>query len=247
MATEIFWLHIKKSAGLSTRQILKPYYVETDRTDQPKNFIQSDPAEWNDILNNYRVPLGAYQFKRTLFAKTYLYKDKFENLFKFAFSRNPYDRAISQFFYLWRETNPRKRTFWSHRLKLTEKAIRDFPALPTLSYDFSLFLDAIQACRGSQSNFDPYDLHFQTHTAAMFEDVSDENGTILLDKIWRLEDFETGIAEVFERMGALYTHKTAPRINTTKRQDFSLNKNHKQKIEALFTRDFDIYETCKAH
>ena len=47
-----FWLHIKKSAGISTRKLLQPYYKEVDRVKRPKNFIQSSPAEYNDILNN---------------------------------------------------------------------------------------------------------------------------------------------------------------------------------------------------
>lgn len=73
-----FWLHIKKSAGITTRAFLKPYYEEVDRVNKPPSFIQSDPKQYNDILNNYRVLLGEYQFKRALFAKTYLYPNNWE-------------------------------------------------------------------------------------------------------------------------------------------------------------------------
>ena len=59
---QFFWLHIKKSAGQSVRKALKPYYVEVDRVLKPRNFIQANYNEYNDILNNYRINLGNYQF-----------------------------------------------------------------------------------------------------------------------------------------------------------------------------------------
>ena len=69
---KLFWLHVKKSAGMSTRALLSPDYVEVERVKKPKNFIQAKPEEYNDILNNFRVVLGEYQFKRCLLAKKYL-------------------------------------------------------------------------------------------------------------------------------------------------------------------------------
>ena len=102
---KIFWLHIKKSAGQATRKALEPYYVQTERKNNPKSFIQAPKEEWNDILNNFRTPLGPYQFRRSLFAQRYLYENEFEAMLKFAFVREPIDRCISQFFYLWRKQN----------------------------------------------------------------------------------------------------------------------------------------------
>ena len=83
MAKFFFWLHVKKSGGTSIRTILQPHYTLVDRAKKPVNFIQSKPSEYNDILNNYRVVLGEYQFKRTLFAKKFLFVNLvlfFENL-----------------------------------------------------------------------------------------------------------------------------------------------------------------------
>ena len=79
---------------------LYPYYKEVDRVQKPKIFVQSNFSEYNDILNNYRIPLGEYTFKRALFAKKYLYKENWDKLFSFAFSREPIDRCISMFYYL---------------------------------------------------------------------------------------------------------------------------------------------------
>ena len=106
---QLFWLHVKKSAGTTTRSLLQPYYVEVDRDKKPKTFIQSTPEEYNDILNNYRVVLGEYQFKRCLFAKKYLYPEKWDDMFSFAFSREPTDRCVSMFYYLfWKDSGPLK-------------------------------------------------------------------------------------------------------------------------------------------
>lgn len=69
MAKNLFWLHIKKSGGSAIRNALQPYYTLVDRIEKPANFIQSQPSQYNDILNNYRVVLGEYTHKRTLFAK----------------------------------------------------------------------------------------------------------------------------------------------------------------------------------
>ncbi len=72
LSKDFFWLHIKKSGGQTIRSLLKPYYREVDRDKKPKNFAQAEYGEYNDILNNYRFVLGEYQFKRCLFAKTFL-------------------------------------------------------------------------------------------------------------------------------------------------------------------------------
>ena len=92
-----FWLHIKKAGGTSIRSMLQPHYREVDRTQRPPCFIQSSPVEYNDILNNYRVVLGDYQFRRALFAKTYLYPDHWDRILSFAFVREPTSRAVSMF------------------------------------------------------------------------------------------------------------------------------------------------------
>lgn len=242
--TRIFWLHIKKSAGQSTRRALQPHYVLVDRSKEPKNFPQADESEWNDILNNYRIPLGEYQFRRCLFAKKYLYHENFNEMFKFAFSRNPYDRCISQFFYLWRKNKNRKRKLYPF-LSLLSLNIQGAKIKHDIDYDFDLFLEAIAACRESSSNYTPMGIRFQTHTAAMFDDITDESGAVLLDKIWRLDNFDEGISFVHKLIKPEFEYKVMPEINVSKnRTEFTLTAKHKKKVEKLFGKDIDIYESC---
>ena len=243
---QIFWLHIKKSAGQSTRLMLDPYYTVVDRNRCPANFIQSDEEDWNDILNNWRTPLGTYQFKRCLFARQFLWKKAYDSLFKFAFCRNPMDRCISQFFYLWEPAHRQKRKRMAPHLTIvTEGRIsRPFKG-SRLHYHFDGFLDAIAACRESDSNNHPQFLHFQTHSADMWSDITDHEGSLLLDQVWRLEDFAKGINHVRNLCGgSAAAEKDSVNTNTTKRRvAFSPTDAQRARVEALFSRDFDLYES----
>ena len=241
--TGLFWLHIKKSAGISTRKMLQPLYKEVDRTDRPACFIQSAPEDHNDILNNYRVVLGDYQFRRCLFASKFLYGGNFHRLLRVAFSRNPVDRCVSQFFYLWHKPPASPRIALRRRLGLARRFVFRDP----VDYDFDRFLTAIEACRASPSNHRPHGLQFQTHTAAMWDDVVDESGNLLLDLVFRLEDLGAGVNEVRTRLGhePLRADQTA-HVNKSAKVDFVPSPAQKRRIEALFGKDFDIYEGIAA-
>lgn len=239
---QLFWLHIKKSGGSTTRKLLKPYYLVVDKKNKPKNFIQASPQEYNDILNNYKMLLGEYQFRRSLFAKKYLYPDCWANYFSFAFSREPIDRCISTFFYL----------FWRNygidiRLK---RSIKDYLKTGKFnyysnSYAFDVFLERVQEARTSECIFHPLGNHFTTHTAPMWEDITDLDGNILLTKIFRLENLVEGINQVFAECGFEKRIENKPgKVNKSiNRQDFTPTKSQIKKIEEIYQKDFDIYET----
>lgn len=95
-----FWLHVKKCAGQSTRKALKGIYTEADRS-QILHFCDVSKGQWNDVINNYRVVIGRYQFRRSEYAKRYLYPNGWDKMLRVAFSRNPIDRCLSMFNYLY--------------------------------------------------------------------------------------------------------------------------------------------------
>ena len=227
----IFWLNIKKNAGSSVRKILSPVYIEDERFHSPQCFIMAEKKYWNDILNNYKTPLGTYQFKRMLFAKKFLYSpEEFNRLFKFAISRNPIDRSKSMFFYLFKRQIKKKYLFTTSK------------ALPNL---FSNFLDCIEASRISLSNSTPHGIHFQTHTAEMHSDISDEYGKPLMDKIWRSDSLKKFIGEI-ESVAGFEAEKNIPHINKSIKNNLKLklNKSHLNKLYDLYGNDFDIYENA---
>ena len=77
------WLHLKRRAGQSVRAAFGDSYRKTDRMN-PQPFVSLPPEEWNDSLNNYRVPLGNFDYRHMLFAKTHLYEaETFDDAFEF--------------------------------------------------------------------------------------------------------------------------------------------------------------------
>jgi hypothetical protein len=229
-----FWLHIKKNAGISTRALLQPHYTCVDRVQNPYTFVQAPKREHNDILNNYRIPLGDYQFKRALFAKKYLYTENWEKIQSFAFSRNPTQRCISAFFYLYYRKGFRG-------------CIRNIYKAKTFNFgvsrNFDAFLGFVEQAQNSQSVYKPIDLHFTTHTAPMWGDVTDERGDVILTRIFRLENLEAGIRTVYDAcdLPAPKIEIARQNVNQTK-LNFSPNATQLKKIETLYARDFEIYE-----
>lgn len=243
--SKFFWLHIKKSAGNSTRQLLAPHYVEVNRTQKPFTFIQAKPEEYNDVLNNYRVVLGDYQFKRTLFAKEFLYPDDWDNIFSFAFVREPIDRCISMFYYMHYqnpfETSSKLRKAYHLAKKLKNSNYR------SEQQQFDDFLDLIEQTHfESNSIFHPAGLHFATHTAPMFADVSDNDGNVLLTKTYRLENMTAGINEMFEQCGIdkRITDNSTVLNKNDQRKKYTPTNEQKAKIVKLFEKDFDLYENA---
>lgn len=242
-----FWLHIKKAGGISTRNLLKPYYKEVDRVKKPMNFIQAEPEAYNDIINNYRIVLGEFQFKRILFAKKFLFPQEWDSIFSFAFSREPIDRCISMFYYMNYNKN------FLSRILSDIKSIKYRRKIGfSTSYDFDIFLDLIEfAHLKSDSIYTPSGLHFTTHTAPMFGDITDMDGNILIKRIYRIEDLVFGVNEVFKKCGI--DHKIDPENEvyfnkTLKRKKFIPSAEQKIKISKIYREDFRLYEDAsKSH
>ena len=235
-----FWLHVKKSAGQTTRSLLQPYYIKVDRSKKPKNFIQASTIEYNDILNSYRVVLGNYQFRRCLFAKEYLYPEQWDDMFSFAFSREPIDRCVSMFYYLfWKDSGVIKILKRSVKISLQVNKL-----IYNKSYAFDAFLDLAQEARVSNSIYRPVDNHFTTHTAPMWEDITDFEGNILLKRVFRLENLTDGINQVFEECGIeKRLEKSEKKINKNKRRGlYNPTNNQIKKINEIYHHDFEIYE-----
>lgn len=234
---------MKKSAGISTRRLLQPYYTEVDRTKKPKNFAQATPEEYNDILNNFRVVLGEHQFKRCLFAKEYLYPDKWDDIFSFAFSREPTDRCVSMFYYLfWKDLGPIMNVARSAKKSLIAKKVVHY----STPYAFDEFLDYAHQARLSESIYRPLGNHFTTHTAPMWDDITDYDGNVLLKQVYRLENLIEGINLAFEQCGIskrLDANDTKLNKNRNRKM-YTPNKNQKKKIEEIYRDDFEVYENA---
>lgn len=237
-----FWLHIRKAGGTSARDLLKPDYKEVDRKEKPKTFIQATPDEYNDIVNNFRVVLGEYQFKRALFAKKILYPDNWDSIFSFAFSREPIDRCMSMFYYLYYPKSNGTKILRKVKTLMREKKFYND------SYAFDFFLNAVEEAHyKSNCIYDPLGLHFTTHTAPVFTDITDEKGEMLIKRIYRTENLEKGINEVYEMCGIdkkVIIEESSYLNKNKKRGLYTPSSEQRNKIIKLFEKDFDIYENA---
>lgn len=242
---KVFFLHIKKCAGSSTKHLLESLdlYKVLDTQNKVPTFIQSSKEYWNDILNNSRVYLGDYNFKRSLFAKNYLFKEEWPNMFKFAFIRNPLDRIISCFFYLYNKENnfiflekgADASNFKILSLLLNKKL--------NINYLFDSFLDLVSY---SFNNLNLPNKHFAAHVAEYSKDVCDDKD-LLLDKLYDIDDYKNSILDLINHLEISNKNLKIENyfINRNNYQLFNLNKNQIKKIESLYPRDFHLYESLK--
>ena len=110
---------------------------------------------------------------------------------------------------------------------------------------FDLFLSFVQQARGSGSSFLPIDLHFTTHTATVWDDVVDEQGKMLLTRTFRLDDLTPALNAVFESCSLpkrLEVSQKKLNKNSSRRQ-FQPTAAQRSRIERLFAKDFELYET----
>jgi hypothetical protein len=260
MHPQLVWLHIKKSAGSSTRRALGPLYTVTDRTERPRCFAAAPRAEWNDVLNNYRVPLGDWQFRRSEFARRFLWPEDWDRKLRLAFAREPVSRCVSMFHYLF-DYRTRHRNLDTYRRVSARTGrrrlarllpARVFRRLPIrVEAEFDLFLDALEmqeAVRGRTANEAPFDLHFATHTNPMSNDVLDDEGRLNLTHLIRLESFEKGIDLVYRELGVERPAETrGVRVNGGgSGPRFRPSPEQRRRIERLYARDFDLYEDALA-
>ena len=184
------WLHIKKAAGQSVRNALSDVYVQTNRS-TPSPFIALPKREWNDNLNNYRVPLGEYDYRRMLFVKRFLFPDTFKDMFKFCIVRNPYTRAVSSFLYEIRKDRSEK--------LLTRAAPRK---------RFKQYLESLpRVWERTRPR------HRALHAAPVIPDITDETGALLVDFVGRLESIESDIDTICDAIGV--ARRELPRKHST--------------------------------
>ncbi len=244
---KFFWLHIKKSGGQSARTAFSRIYMETDRNRMPSCFIAVPESEWNDVLNNYRVPLGRWQFRRAEFARRFLWPDDWERMLRVAFSREPVSRCVSMFHYLIdpfahvsvgariRRLNRISGTLGPLRLPLNRRSA------------FSAFLDILELQQEMRSyaTSKPISVHFSVHTNPMSNDVLDDEGRLLLSHVFRLECLEKAVRWCHAELGVPYDETPVRRNRARlKGEPYRPTRQQRQRIERLFEKDFEIYENA---
>lgn len=222
MEDKCFWLHIKKCGGESFRETLSPFYVQTKRVGRFLPFVALPKEEWNDALNNYRMPLGPYDYKRMQFARKFLYSEKeFREMYKFVIVRNPYDRIVSAWKYLFGRN-------W-----LEVRRIRKKPSNLLSKASFVHFLSTLPEIWETRS-----DREIATHTAPIWPDITTEDGRLLVDDIFHLEQIGDCVEELNNRFDLDIDDFEHINVNR-KTRDYRRHYNDKSRalVEELFGDD----------
>ncbi len=236
------WLQIKNSAGTSVRNAMAVHYPtppmpagEDWHSHQP-TFAEVEPIYWNAVLNRYRTELGPLKTKRLLFAREHLYRN-FDEIVSFAILREPRERCLSMYAYLNAMADP-ERSLWDRMLGRNRPRRRHHVPRE----NFRLFLEAVRVARADPTR----DIHFSTHTAQVFEDVSDREGRVLLKRAIRLEDAAHALPAV---LGELSDGRLSLELNHLNRSGAGqleyadlASKESTKLVEELFGPDFELYE-----
>ena len=209
MTQPFLWLHIKKAGGHSMRQVLKEVYVETNRK-RACPFIMLPKSEWNDNLNNHRISLGGYDYRRMLFAKKFLYPDEFDRIYKFTVVRNPYSRAVSNWKYLTPKLPKTPDNLW-------------------MRYSFKHFLESLPTIWQNLAN----NRALATHTAPVWQDITEEDGTCLVDYIARLETIDQDIQVIAKHIGITIENFPHRHVNQS---DDNYRQFYNQETQSLVER-----------
>jgi hypothetical protein len=78
----------------------------------------------------------------------------------------------------------------------------------------------------------------------VYPDIS-ENDNIILTKIFRLENLNKALKEVFETCNIKKKIKIVKHNENIKNSIFKPSANQLKKIEKIYEKDFDLYESIK--
>ena len=236
-----FFIKIRKSGGTTLLDLINNNNLKPN-IKHPKPFILAKKKEYNSVINNYRVPLGKYQGKRCLFAKEILFPKEWDNIFSFALSREPVSRCISMFSYLWK--NKSLHYFYkTDKLNLKVNNLKLlFSSKAKLSYSFDVFLNLIEENQELDNFYRP-DIHFTTHTSNVYSDITDENGNIIIKKMYKLENMHKVLSDLnkYFKLNIEFKNK----VLRKGKHVYLPNREQIKKIEKLYSNDFEIYEKAE--
>ena len=202
------FVHIAKTGGTSVRAALNPlrwrdpYYVPI--------FLCSKLSK----LTGHRIGVKFPRHAKVIAAKEMLPRELFDNLFKFAFVRNPWDLQISSYHHIRRER----------------------PHLLAGINDFEQFL------RWKLDPARPYQYHIDTSIELQSDYLIDLNGKIIVDFIGKHEQLQEDFDEVCRRIGI--TSKTLPhKRKATDRGDYRqyYNDDTARLVTDYFRRDIENF------
>ena len=152
-------------------------------------------------------------------------KPVFDNLFKFAFVRNPYDRLVSEYFWKIKDNDTRL-------------------GLNCRNIDFRTFILKLEEKFEYLLNF-PH--HEVSHFLPQYMFICDQQDNLMVDFIWKYEDgLEKGLENLFKEIGfneSLSVELPKNNVTRHKRKKYTeyYDQETKDIVYYLYQKDFDIF------
>jgi len=147
----------------------------------------------------------------------YIGYDKFSTYTKIAVCRNPYTRFVSEFH--WRKKHWEKKNVGIY-------------------VDINTLLDRAEHAVRNKDYYDRKKDPFGDHFIPQSEFIFDSDGTMVIDRLFRFENFK----EIEKYLIQEYGCKKCPKNNQSVHQDEkkTLTQEHKDRIYDLYRRDFEL-------
>jgi hypothetical protein len=202
------FVHIAKTGGTSVRAAL-----QRGRWTDPWYWPMSLCSRFSH-LSGHRIGTKLPRHAKVIAAKELLPRDYFDELFKFAFVRNPWDLQVSSFHHIRRE---RPQYLGGHD-------------------DFAAFL------RWKLDPDRPYQYHVDTSIELQSDYLIDLRGTIIVDFIGRYERLHDDFAEACQRIGIHAPALPHRRQATDRSRDYRryYDDTTAELVAVHFARDIDL-------
>ncbi len=203
------FFHVAKVAGISIRQALAPHVQEPEhfQINRPPREIGGKTNNLYEIWNSMLTHATVKQTKRSL-------PKEFNQSYKFAFVRNPWDWQVSMYHFLLKETeNSRYETI---------KALGSFKK----------YLEWV----ADEDNPFP-----KGATKLQKSMLVDENGHIAVDEIGRYENLAEDFSRITTRLGI---NTSLPKLNNSHHkcyQDY-YDADSKRLVAKHFSEDIDFFK-----
>jgi len=203
------FFHIGKTAGMSMRGVLEKYEQEPDRfkIPRPQAFNSEGPNRFYAVWRTILLHAKAREARQELPAEV------FEDYFKFAFVRNPWDWQVSVYHFILREP-----TSSTHA---QVKACGSFP-------------DYLEWVVSTPS---PYPKGI---TKLQSEMITDEEGRLLVDFVGRYESLAADFDQIRARLSI---EEGLPHVNKSQHQDYReyYNNHTRQLVAEHFRTDIELF------
>lgn len=204
------FFHIGKTGGMSMREVLQPY------TQEPEKFKIPRPAQMHDGKTNkmYDVWQTLLLHAKASDAKNELPSDIFNNFFKFAFVRNPWDLQVSMYHFILRE--PTSSTY---------------PQVSQLG-SFEAFIEWVVKTP------QPYPKGI---TKLQRDMITDSEGNLLVDFVGHYEKLQEDFN--FLR-GKLNIQESLPHLNRSQHKDYRdyYNDHTRNLVSEHFKDDIELFD-----